>query len=124
MKRDLELVRKILLKVEQIPTYDQPVELNIENYKTEEINYHVGIMWQAGLLNIFDKPIKTLNSPTRYLLTGLTWQGHEFLDASRSENAWKKAMKTIKDKGGGLTFEIVKALLIQYTKQELNISSN
>jgi hypothetical protein len=48
-------------------------------------------------------------------------QGHEFLDASRNETVWKKTLKTINEKGGGLTFEVIKALLTQYTKEEFNL---
>lgn len=123
MKRDLELIRKILFQLEEATTYDLPVELNIEGYKMEEINYNLGIVWQAGLIEIYGKPIRDLNSSTRYLPTNLTWQGHEFLDASRNENVWKRVAKVIKEKGGGLTFEIIKALLIQYAKEEFNVST-
>lgn len=121
MKRDMELIRKILFQLEGATTYDLPVELDIEGYKPEDINYNLGLIWQAGLIEIYGKPISDLNSPTRYLPTSLTWQGHEFLDASRNEKAWKRVLKTIREKGGGLTFEIVKALLIQYAKEEFNI---
>lgn len=121
MKRNMELIREILFQLEDATTYDLPVELNIEGYKPEEINYNLGIIWQSGLIEIYGKPLSDLNSPTRYLPTSLTWQGHEFLDASRNEKAWKRVLKTIREKGGSLTFEITKALLIQYAKEEFNI---
>jgi hypothetical protein len=35
----------------------------------------------------------------------LTWEGHEFLDAARDEKRWKKAMSTVKEKGGTITIE-------------------
>jgi len=124
MKRDMEIIRKILMQLEEAPTHDVPVQLNIEGYRPEEINYNVGIAWKGGLIELYGKPISSLNSDTRYLPKSLTWEGHEFLDASRNENAWKRMLNTIKEKGGGLAFEIVKALLIQYVKEEFSISSH
>ena len=120
MKRDMELVRKILLKLEESTIHDRPVLMNIEGYKPEEVNYHIQLMWEAGLLKLFGQPVKTLSSPTRYYPNCLTWEGHEFLDASRNESVWKRTLRTIREKGSGLSFEIVKTLLIQYTKDEFN----
>ena len=121
MKRDMELIRKILMQLEDSPTHNLPVQLSIEGYIPEEINYNVGIAWKGGLIEIYDKPISTLNSTTRYLLKCLTWEDHDFLDASRNDNVWKRVLKVGKEKGGGLAFEIIKALLIQYAKEEFNI---
>ena len=70
-------------------------------------------MFEAGLISLFDKPISTFSSPTRYLAASLTWEGHEFLEASKNETIWKKANNLIKDKGLGLGYDILKGLLIQ-----------
>ena len=51
MKRDMELVRKILLETEEAS--NNPIEwiaLNIEGYDPEVISYHVKIMKEAGLI--------------------------------------------------------------------------
>lgn len=121
MKRDMELIRKILMQLEESQTHDLPVQLNIEGYIQEEINSNVGIAWEGGLIKIYGKPIITLNSPTRYLPTCLTWEGYDFLDASRNDNVWKRVLKVAKEKGGGLAYEVFKALLIQYAKEDFNI---
>ncbi|PSF33884.1 hypothetical protein C7H19_19365 [Aphanothece hegewaldii CCALA 016] len=123
MKRDMELVRKILLKIEESNTYDEPIDIEIEGYTQSSINFHVAIMKQGGLVELFGNPIATFDSSTSYFPSRLTWQGCEFLDASRNENVWQRALKTIKEKGGGVAFEVIKALLIQYAKEELSISS-
>ena len=121
MIRNMELIRKILMQLEDSLTHDLPIQLNIEGYKLDEINYNVGVAWKGGLIEIYDKPISTLNSTTRYLPKCLTWQGHDFLDASRNDNVWKRVLKVGKEKGGGLAFDVFKALLIQYAKEEFNI---
>lgn len=86
MKRDMELIRKILIQLEESPTHDVPVQLNIEGYSLEEINYNVGIAWKGGLIEIDDKPISTSKFTTPYLPKCLTWQGHDFLDAGRNDS--------------------------------------
>jgi len=124
MKRDMELIRKILMQLEEATTHDVPIQLDIEDYQPEEINYNVGTAWKGGLIELYGKPTSSHNSATHYLPKSLTWEGHEFLDTSRNESAWKRMLNTIKEKGGGLAFEIVKALLIQYVKEEFNISNH
>ncbi len=43
----------------------------------------------------------------------LTWADHEFLEAARNETFWKKAKGTVKEKTGGLSFELLKQMLLQ-----------
>ena len=121
MKRDMELIRKILIQLEEATTHDIPVQIYVEGYKPEEINYNIGIVGEGGLLELFGTPVRELNSTTRYLPTRLTWEDHDFLDASRNDNVWKRVIKAGKEKGGGLAFDVFKALLIQYAKEEFNI---
>ena len=121
MKRDMELIRKILMQLEESQTHDLPVQLDIEGYTPGEINHNVCLAWEGGLIKIYGKPIITLNSPTLYLPTRLTWEGYDFLNNSRNDNVWKKVIKVGKEKGGGLAFDVFKALLIQYAKEEFNI---
>ena len=45
--------------------------------------------------------------------TGLTWQGHEFLDAVRNDTVWRKTTALIKEKGGSVPFEVIKALAVK-----------
>jgi hypothetical protein len=77
MKRDMDLVRSILLAIEKA---DTPLnELDIPGYDDDDvIVYHVGIMTQAGLIQ--EAEIDFRDSHTGVVLT---WAGHEFLDAAR-----------------------------------------
>ena len=112
MKRDIDLVRKILLAVEQgegVIGYD--TELEVEGYSREEIDYHIEIMGEAGLL---------VASIQRFMggeyvvnLERMTWEGHEFLDAARNESFWSQAKAKALETTGGLGFEALKAFLLQ-----------
>jgi len=122
MKRDMDLVRKILLKIEEAPTYDHPIrDLTIESYSNSEINYHVKILSQSGMIELFGEPIKPKIANTLYIPSELTWTGHEFLDSIRNKSLWEKVKQRIKDGGGSFTIDIIKALAIFELKNKLGI---
>ena len=111
MKRDMDLVRDILLAYEMnghFPNFDEC----LKGYSTEEVEYHINLMLNAGLLEALFVP-NSLNArmgiPYGYRMT---WDGHDFLDAARDETRWKKA-KGIMKQIGGATLEILKQILTQ-----------
>jgi hypothetical protein len=107
MKRDMDLVREILIALE-----DRDAELNpdeIPNRSPEEVSYHVHLMHEAGLVEAWTS--KTFNAPLYAVANRLTWEGHDFLEAARNESVWRKAKQIVAEKGGGLTFEVLKSLL-------------
>jgi hypothetical protein len=110
MKRDMTLVREILLAIEGHPAGQGPVDVHVPGCSSEVISYHVKIMAEAGL-------IEALNATTMqnfsWKPTMLTWQGHEFLDAVRNDTVWRKTTALIKEKGGSVPFEVVKALAVK-----------
>ena len=45
----------------------------------------------------------------------LTWEGHEFLDAIRSDTVWNKTKKIFTEQGVSMTFELVKTVAKEAT---------
>ncbi|PKV63379.1 DUF2513 domain-containing protein [Pontibacter ramchanderi] len=88
MKRNIDLVRQILLKTEELGFLNRSFELSIEDYSKEEISYHVKLLAQAGYLEAEYISCKEL---TEWNPISLTWSGHEFLDAARDNTVWNKA---------------------------------
>lgn len=118
MKRDMELVRKILFYLESRQSFEAVSELPIEGYDRFDIMYHMLLLAQAGLVDFEPEKTKSGRIIKAHVL-GLNWAGHEFLDAVRSEKVWRKLAKYTKEKGGALPFEILKALGIELLKQSL-----
>lgn len=109
MRRDMDLVRKILMAIEAEPSGYAPQELKIEGYTKEQIGYHVLIMIEAGLIE--GQEVTTLGSATPVgMATRMTWDGHEFLDACRENSRWRKA-KDVANQVGGVTLEVFKQVL-------------
>ena len=63
MKRDMDLVRAILLEVEKHSDGFAPCELEIDGYTPEQIAYHAYIMGEAGLVHAIDTTHTGSSSP-------------------------------------------------------------
>ncbi|AHF77900.1 Phage protein [Sodalis praecaptivus] len=106
MKRDWDLVRSIMLKAENLSERSEVVtDEDFPEVSSELVNYHIKILGQAGLLEIID--VSTLAS-SAYYTTGLTFEGHDFLDNIRSNNVWSKTVALVKSKGIELTVDSIK----------------
>ena len=118
MKRDFDLVRKLLLFFEDKPNVEAVQVPQIKGYPELEIKYHLVLLHEAGLLRC--ETVTSQSTPDRVIYVipfSLTWQGHEFLDASRDETLWKKVTTEIKEQGLAVTFAVLQALLVAATKK-------
>lgn len=116
MRMDMELIKKILLYVEE---HGEPGKLmrqvEIDGYSVTEVSYHIKLLSQNGLLEGRDARID------QYFLWyagDITWAGHEFLSSIRNDTVWKKLKDKFKEEGGAIPFSILKALAIKYTEQQ------
>ena len=114
MKRDMDLVREILLALEDAPFNGGPLKMKNPNHPADEISYHVMLLHQAGLIHAFDF---SGDEFTDWRPAYLTWQGHEFLEAAKDDTRWNRAKSQFKDKGVPLVFDVLKSLLVSYAKQ-------
>ena len=114
MKRDMDLVRKILMKMEKDWGYDyfqgRNEEIRIEGYPDSAVHYHLRIMIEKGLItSIFPEGISTIGSTyIEYMPEIITWEGHEFLEGIRKEETWEK----IKKEAVNLSFVAIKAWIL------------
>ncbi len=116
MKRDMDLVRAILFALEELPFDGGPLELKIEGHSPEEITYHVMLLDEAGLIKAFDF---SGDEFTDWRPSHITWAGHEFLNAARDSGRWNKAKALVKEKGGGIVFEVLKQVLLDQFKSHV-----
>jgi hypothetical protein len=82
MKRDMDLVRELLLKLEAEPLDGNlwrldPDDLGISGRTREEISYHLEQLISGGLLDAERELSSQFNARK------LTWAGHDFLDSVR-----------------------------------------
>jgi hypothetical protein len=114
MKRDLGLIRKLVLMVEDEPTASAR-ELPVEGYTQSQVGYHAHLLVDAGLARGVDVTNLASESP-QALITGLTWAGHEFAELARDEDRWRKAIAIVNERDQAITFDGLKELLVNVTR--------
>lgn len=119
MKRDMELVRKLLLLIEE---NDDSKELEIPNdWNRELVAYHLKILDQAGYVI---NNTKWADNKPLWIYASLTWDGHEYIDSIKNDKVWSKLKEGIKNKGlelGSVPVEVLKEYAKFYIRQNLGI---
>ena len=113
MKRDLDLVRKLLIYLEEKPNDQMIKDLELDGYDESTIKYQFILMDEVGLIRCERSVSST--TPDRVIQDypfSLTWQGHEFLEAARNDTFWEKAKSLLATESGAIPVEVLKALLI------------
>ena len=120
MKRDMELIRKILLRLEQSPK-NLEAELTNDGCTSEQITYHSYLLIQGGLAE--GERFYTYDScpHPKAMLSNLTWQGHEFVDAATNDSIWQKAMERVKERGDAIPIGVLTMLLTSLLKASLGL---
>ena len=116
MKRDYELVRKILLFLEEKSTPEAIACPMIEGYDDLTIKYHLLLLAQAQLID-FEPEQTATGRIIRVVAFNLSWQGHDFLDSVRNDAVWTKVKSQASEKGVSLPFEVLKSLAIEAVKK-------
>lgn len=121
MRRDMDLVRELLLRLEakEIPAGTQwfldmnDEELAIDGRTQDEVFYHLRLLLDAG----FTEP-RGNQGMSSFTYSGLTWAGHDFLDSVRDPKVWREA-KDVVHKAGGYTVDILVAAAKALVKSNL-----
>lgn len=107
MKLNMELIREILLLIEDEYVDVALYNIEIEGYDSKTIAYHCKILNNAGLIDDYAGDYG--DGGLQYFGVGsLTWNGHNFLDKIRDDAIWDKTKLTIKEKGIPFVLETVK----------------
>lgn len=99
MKRDMDLVRTLILHIEQNAP-GESTEIEIEGVDEDTINYHLSLMGEAELLRV--QMIREC-----VIINGITWKGHEFADLVRDKAVWTSTLAKIGKKTASTSFEIL-----------------
>jgi Hypothetical protein (DUF2513) len=119
MMRDMDLVRELLLAVEE----DQLDDAYLTD-ADEKMYYHLELLtaqeWVEGITivrsvdGLFSHGVHTPR---------LSWSGCEYLEAVREKSRWDRIKKFIAEKGSGLTVEAVKIAIPLVTQSLLGAQS-
>ncbi|MCY7073354.1 DUF2513 domain-containing protein [Streptococcus oralis] len=105
MKFEPELVRDILLDIEELHQYPESFIFSSNSkfkrankYETNTIVYHFKLLSEAGFIN-WSPTFDGSNSLYIAFVHGMTYQGHQFLDSVRSPKVWRET-KSVAEKVG------------------------
>lgn len=125
MKRDLDLIRQIMLTLEEKMEYGKNFKsaqlIEVMQDKTlsvEKLAYHLGLLVENDLIRA--KEHKFSNDPTQYLINTITSTGQDFIDTIRQDTTWNK----IKEKAssiGGFTLPLLIDIGTEYLKKQIGV---
>jgi Hypothetical protein (DUF2513) len=120
MRRDIELIRKMVFTIEDAPSGWAPHPLEIEGYSRAQIGYHAWLLVNAGLARGQDSATGESDGPEASI-SNLTWNGHEFAEAARDDGRWAKAMGMVQETGGAVTIAVLTQLLANLMKSAFGL---
>ena len=117
MKRDMDLIRELLLTLENIDSrinkrlhfqsYDE-----LSHYENEKVVYHYYLLADAGFLDGMVMPTQAMR------FSKLTWKGHDFLDSVRDPEIWSHTKEGALA-AGGWTLELLGDLAKGFLKKKI-----
>ena len=117
MKRDLDLVRQLMLQIEALPAAP-PVQYRMSEIEDPVLLAHLEMLIEAGLVN--GKIARSHGVRGDVIsVSGLTWQGHEWVEIVRSQSLWNEVKSAVLDGGGVLTLELTKAVATKLLRARL-----
>ncbi len=121
MKRDMDLVRRLLLLIEE-STFPGMVEIHPGDNgfnSASPLYKHWGLLMEAGLIRGEVKSSGTSGENELYYMDAdLTWKGHDFLDSVRDPEIWAKTKKGA-ESAKGFTFDLIADLAKGLIKKQI-----
>jgi Hypothetical protein (DUF2513) len=121
MKRDMDLMRELLLKLEALPMRrggivnippDDEV-LAVEGYSVDQIDYHLSQIRRSGFIDEGgSRPAIGIG------FRSLTPAGHDFLDSVRDPKTWERTKKAAEG-AGGFTLDLLGDLAKGFIRKQI-----
>lgn len=124
VKRDMDLIREILVLINEDPKYDgtrdfyyeTPEQFGILNHSVEEVAYHLALLIESGYVD----GAVTVAVPMQ-VIRALTMKGHDFLGSISDPGIWAKTKERLNDLPG-VALPIVAAIAQAELKKFLRLS--
>jgi hypothetical protein len=124
MRLDMDVVRRILIAIEATPANQYPDDVTLPDVDENTVLEHLELLIEHGLLEGRVIP-SGIGSDGRLLAVSIqrmTWKGHEFIDTARNEAVWERTKAVVKEKGGSLSFDLIKGVLFKVAAQHFGLS--
>ena len=121
MKRDMDLIRELMLRLEAYPLPSGAVsyftaddeEMSVPECTPQEIDQHLLMIAKSGFIDTGSS-----NPSYGIAFKGLTWAGHDFVDSVRDPEIWRQTKKGI-EKAKGFSVDLIVAVAKGILKKKL-----
>ena len=116
MKRNMDLIRKLLFKIEK----DSPRIghlLSVDGYTDKEINHHLQLMGEAGFIETVHNTKHHYNC---FLFNRLTNHGIEFLNLIRDDNIWAEIVRLMDEQNQSLPCFMYEDIVKKIKNKQVN----
>ena len=111
MKRDWDVIRRVLVDIEALPSADAMVESHkLERIEPNLAAYNMRLLLKEGLIEGGGRLESMPGADPWIFASQLTWDGHELLDSIRRDTLWERIKATAASKGLDLTIDVVKGI--------------
>lgn len=122
MKRDMDLIRAIVLKLEGLDLKPGGIvifsniesDFPIDGYTAQEIKYHVDLIIKAGWIDTANA--KLING---FGFRALEWSGHDFADSVRDDKIWASTKNGALN-AGGFTLDLLTDLAKGFIRKKIS----
>lgn len=116
VKRDMDLIREILFKIEdKNDLVLRVIELPERDYET--VSRYIEMLYDNGFID-GDKRRDYSQSFSEILVKDLSWDGHDLLDLIRSQDVWDKTKQGVID-AKSFSLDLLKSLAKGYAKTKI-----
>lgn len=121
VKRDLDLLRNILLKMEALGAGTKRLhQFRCLNDDDAVLTLHIQLLIDAGFIEVTDE-VYTGDGTKDFLIQRITFAGYDYLDTVRNDDTWLEIKQRLKKVGESVSLDIVKSLGVAIIKQNLGI---
>ena len=110
MKMDYDVIRQILLRIEEAPFGESVTEgtLVYDRHPPMEIAFHLDLLEEGGYIKSLNTTTLSHAYNTREKIR-MTMKGYEFLNDIRSSKVWRKTKEAV-DSVGSASLEVIKSI--------------
>lgn len=124
MKRDMDLIRELLLKLEALdippgtvtPLSPYDPELAVDGFTGEDIGHHLRMLVSGGFVETGGS--RPFGPDGSLVFRQISWEGHDFLDSVRDPKIWEKT-KHGAEAAGGFTVDLLKDLAKGFIRKQV-----
>ncbi len=124
MKRDMDLIRGLLFKLEALdipagvvrPISPHNPALAVDGFNAEDIGHHLRMLVNGGFIETAGE--RPFGPDGSLVFRQISWQGRDFLDSVRDPKIWDETKKGA-EVAGGFTVDLLKDLAKGLIKKQI-----